>query len=309
MTAARENNGQHSYEKSPRRGSVQRSVPAALVLRLSAVALLGAATLGTPAAAESGSTDKSAYSLADPTPRSRLREMSIDRPDKTESPYTVDAGRFQIETDLFAYTVDRESGITSRTYDILPFNVKIGLAHDTDLQVVYGAFGIERVSGGAPSERGFGDVTLRLKHNLWGNDGGRTAFALMPFVKLPTNTMSSLNDAVEGGLIVPLAIDLGDGIGLGLMTEVDILKNATGGYDPSFVNSAILSFALTDRLGAYVEAFVEHSTARNADTVVTIDGGFTYAVTDDLQLDAGANIGVTDAADDLTVFMGLSQRY
>ena len=313
MTAARERNRKHAHGSDVHRKDVRRKdvprksmlppVPSALA------ALVGAAALSVPAAAESSSSDKSAYSLTNPTPQSRLREMSTDRPDKTESPYTVDAGRFQIETDLFAYTVDRESGVTSRTYDILPFNVKIGLAHDTDLQIVYGAFSVARVSGGPPSERGFGDVTLRLKHNLWGNDGGRTAFGLMPFVKLPTNTMSDLNDSVEGGLIVPLAIDLGNGIGLGLMTEVDILKNATGGYDPSFINSASLSFELTDRVGAYVEAFVEHSTERNADTVVTIDGGFTFAVTDNLQLDAGANIGVTDAADDLTVFMGLSQRY
>ena len=300
MTAAREQNRKHAHGSDVHRKDVPRKsmlppVPSALA------ALVGAAALSVPAAAESSSSDKSAYSLTNPTPQPRLREMSTDRPDKTESPYTVDAGRFQIETDLFAYTVDRESGITSRTYDILPFNVKIGLAHDTDLQIVYGAFSVARVSGGPPSERGFGDVTLRLKHNLWGNDGGRTAFGLMPFVKLPTNTMSDL--------IVPLAIDLGNGVGLGLMTEVDILKNATGGYDPSFINSASLSFELTDRVGAYVEAFVEHSTERNADTVVTIDGGFTFAVTDNLQLDAGANIGVTDAADDLTVFMGLSQRY
>ena len=291
------------HRKHPHRRYVLDPITNALT------ALVVAAALSHPAAAESSNSDKRAFTLTNPTPQSRLRDMSTDRPDKTESPYTVDAGRFQIETDLFAYTVDRESGVTSRTYEILPFNVKIGLAHDTDLQIVYGAFGIESASGGAPSERGFGDVTLRLKHNLWGNDGGRTAFGLMPFVKLPTNTMSGLNDAVEGGIIVPLAIDLGHGVGLGLMTEIDILKNSTGGYDPSFINSASLSFELTDRIGAYIEAFVERSTERNAETVVTIDGGFTFAVTDNLQLDAGANVGVTDAADDLTVFVGLSQRY
>lgn len=58
--------------------------------------------------------DKKQYSLFQPTPNAQLREMSTDRPDKTESPYTVDAGRFQIETDLVAYTRDSRNGQTTR---------------------------------------------------------------------------------------------------------------------------------------------------------------------------------------------------
>ncbi len=67
---------------------------------------------------------------------------------------------------------------------------------------------------------------VRLKHNIWGNDGGTTAFAVMPFIKLPTNTLADLNDDVEGGVIVPLAIDIGHGMGLGLMSEI-MLKSET----------------------------------------------------------------------------------
>ena len=63
----------------------------------------------------SHAADKSRYSLLNPTPDALLRDMSTDRPDKTESPYTVDAGRFQIETDLVAYTHDSRDGITTRT--------------------------------------------------------------------------------------------------------------------------------------------------------------------------------------------------
>lgn len=256
--------------------------------------------------------DKSSYSLFNPTPDNALRDMSTDRPDKTESPYTVDAGRFQIETDLVAYTHDREDGVTTRAFDVLPFNFKIGLTSSADLQLVYGTYSHVRASGGGLSETdsGTGDLVVRLKQNLWGNDGGTTALAVMPFAKLPTNNMESLNDDVEGGLIVPLAIDLGRGMGLGLMTEIDILKAEDGhGYEPTFINSATISFELTDKWGMYVEAYAERSAESGADTIVTLDGGFTFAVTENLQLDAGANIGVTDAADDLNVFAGMSQRF
>ncbi len=276
------------------------------------IVVCGVAAVLINSSAETLAADKSSYSLFNPTPDNALRDMSTDRPDKTESPYTVDAGRFQIETDLVAYTHDREDGVTTRAFDVLPFNFKIGLTSSADLQLVYGTYSHVRASGGGLGETdsGTGDLVVRLKQNLWGNDGGTTALAVMPFAKLPTNDMESLNDDVEGGLIVPLAIDLGRGMGLGLMTEIDILKAEDGhGYEPTFINSATVSFELTDKWGMYVEAYAERSAESGADTIVTLDGGFTFAVTENLQLDAGANIGMTDAADDLNVFAGMSQRF
>jgi hypothetical protein len=40
-----------------------------------------------------------------------LREMSTDRPDKTESPYTVDAGHFQFEADLVSFGYSAKMGL------------------------------------------------------------------------------------------------------------------------------------------------------------------------------------------------------
>src|SRR5687767_7346997 len=50
--------------------------------------------------------EKLRYHLFNPTPRQLMREMSTDRPDKTESAYTVDAGHFQVEADLVSYAYD-----------------------------------------------------------------------------------------------------------------------------------------------------------------------------------------------------------
>ena len=38
---------------------------------------------------------------------------------------------------------------------------------------------IVKTDGSRVTRRGFGDTTFRLKYNFWGNDGGKTAFALM----------------------------------------------------------------------------------------------------------------------------------
>src|SRR5690606_21603209 len=43
----------------------------------------------------------------------------------------------------------------------------------------------------AEDRGGLGDISERLKHNLGGNEGGRTALGLMPFVTLPTAAATS----------------------------------------------------------------------------------------------------------------------
>lgn len=281
------------------------------------IAFLSALTAVVASPAIARTSDASSYSLINPTPREALRELSTDRPDKTESPYSVDAGHLQIELDFANYTRDRDrSGgdIRTETIGVAPVNLKFGLTGSTDLQLLIDPYirqiVTDRSTGARDRIAGVGDVTLRLKRNLWGNDGGATALALMPFVKLPTASNGIGNGAVEFGLIVPLAIGVSERIGIGLMTEVDIVEQLDGrGYAPTFINSATVALGLTDRLGLYTELFAERSAERGARWNVTGDVGLTYAISDNIQLDGGVNLGLTDAADDLNLFVGLSRRF
>ena len=142
-----------------------------------------AAQPASPAEPAPALPDKSRFTLWNPTPRPLMRELSADRPDKTESAYTVDAGHFQVEMDLVAYSYDhdRSGGNDTRTeaWAIAPMNLKLGLLNDVDLQLMIETYNQVRtedqVAGTTEHQSGFGDVTLRLKRNLWGNDGGRTA--------------------------------------------------------------------------------------------------------------------------------------
>src|ERR1039458_221434 len=69
--------------------------------------------------------DKSGYNLLNPTPDEAMRELTPDRPDKTESPYTVDAGHFQLEMDFANYTRDDAEGVRTAAWNVAPFNLKI----------------------------------------------------------------------------------------------------------------------------------------------------------------------------------------
>ena len=261
--------------------------------------------------------DKSRYNLFNPTPPMRMREMSTDRPDKTESAYTLDAGHFQLEMDLINYGYDKHNpdrdGKLVRTWGIAPINLKVGLLNNLDMQFLMEPHTYERTSDpaeGVSKKRGFGDLVTRVKWNLWGNDGGATAFALMPYLKLPTNQDQLGNHHVEGGLIAPLAVELPGGWGMGLMTQLDLVRDTTSrGNHPEFVNTITLGHDIIGDLGGYVEFFSSVSTERGSGWVGTVDLGLTYALTKNIQLDAGINIGVTRAADDWNPFIGLSWRF
>src|SRR5687767_1831574 len=116
-----------------------------------------------------------------------MRDMSTDRPDKTESAYTVDAGHFQVEADLLGYSYDRHNtsfaNERAESWNVATLKLKVGLCNSTDLQFVVPTYNrvrlADRTTGTVERNSGFGDIATRLKVNVWGNDGGTTALALM----------------------------------------------------------------------------------------------------------------------------------
>ncbi len=266
-------------------------------------------------AAEAVRTDKSAYTLFNRTPESQLRELTTDRPDLTESPYTVDAGWVQVEMDLFAYGKDHDkldgADVKASALSFANINLKFGLTSNVDLQTVIEPYTRvrvdDRVAGVRGKVSGFGDITSRLKINFWGNDGGKTAFGLMPFVKWPTNQHGLGNKSVEGGLIVPVAVSLSGGWDMGAMTEFDVVRNESDtGYALDWVNSITFGHDIAGKLGGYVEIATTLTRGRD---LASFDCGLTYGVNAHVQLDAGANFGLTKATEDLVVFTGISFRF
>lgn len=280
----------------------------------------GESTPATPVPGDPSLPDKSNYSLFNPTPRNLMREMSLDRPDVTESPITVDAGHFQFELSLVDYAYNDDGGVRTDALSVLPSNIKIGLLNNVDIQFVFTPY--TRVKAEADGAKdvaeGFSDDTqIRLKINLWGNDGpqpgfGDTAFAIMPFIKLPTGSGDLTNDHVEGGIILPLAVALPGEFGLGLMAEVDFVYNEEeDGYGVDFVHTATLGHAVPgiENLAAYIEyvGIAPHDTGGTYQAIAS--GGFTYALSDDWVLDFGGTAGISDSADDFSVFVGTSFRF
>lgn len=252
---------------------------------------------------------KQAYTLRKPVPRALLRPLSTDRPDATESAYSVDAGHFQVETDVLRLSRSRfEEQPAQEELAINHANLKLGLSHNVDLQVVVESYTIQTEGSADTGTRraGFGDITLRLKRNLWGNDGGATALALMPFVKLPTGR-SSGNGAWEGGFVTPFSVQLPHDFTLGAQFQATLNRDSEAAeYFLELVHTVTLGHDLYKTLGGFVEIASAWDT-RAAAWTATLNGGPTLRIGDNLQLDMGINLALTRYTAN-TYFLGMSFR-
>lgn len=298
-----------------------RLMPAVVLIALPPMAALAAPgdEGKTPAAAEDASPkDKSGYTLFNPTPVALMRELSADRPDKTDSPFTVDAGHFQIEMDFANLTYDRPNtdrgAVKSVAWEAAPLNLKVGLLNNVDLQLILTPGQWERTddhaAGSSLRQAGFDGITPRLKINLLGNDGGFFALGLIPFVKLPMSSGHLDNGSVEGGLGIPFSLDI-PGWDVGFQTTVHFDRDDAGsGYHTGFDNSVSIGHPIIGKwLSASVEFYSSVSTERGAGWVGTVDTWLTYQASENVRIDGGVYIGVTPAADDWHPFVGITWRF
>jgi hypothetical protein len=261
--------------------------------------------------------DKSQYNLFNPTPPALMRDLSADRPDKTDCPATVDAGHFQIEMDLANMTFDPPNAVrgnvTSTGYQIAPVSLKAGLLNDADLEMVFTPYEWGKTddhnTGIVQRTSGFDGITPRLKVNVVGNDTGIFALALVPFVNLPLSSGNVGAGPVEGGVAMPYSVAV-SGWGIGFENTVHVNRNAAGtGYHTELANSVAIGHQVVGKLSLSLEFFGSVSTERNSDWVGTVDTWLTYQVNGNWSLDSGVYIGVTQAADAWHPWVGMTRRF
>ncbi len=260
--------------------------------------------------------DKSAYNLFNPTPDDEMRKFAPDRPAKGFSVRTVDAGHFQLETDLVNYTYSNYLGVATRTLEAFDPTLKLGLTNWMDIEVQFNGLQAWQLADSTTSVdtlrgTGFGDVFLRTKINLFGNDSGPAGLALIPYVKLPSSSAVISDGAVEGGLIAPFALRPQDYI-ITLMTELDVLENAAGdGRFANFVNLASASHPIPGLNGAnaIIELYSAVGTDPGTPPIYTLDLAMNYRLSEHTILDVGLNLGLNEAAPKVQAYSGISVRF
>jgi hypothetical protein len=202
------------------------------------------------------------YSLFTPVPKDKMKEMQLDRPDVTESAYSVEAGHFQVESDLFKMVRNKSDDLshTEMAYNVA--NLKLGLTEKLDIQFVVATF-VSKKTKEINSDKiihkasGFDDITLRLKYNIWGNEGGKTALGALPYVSFPTSTIDD-NDH-QFGVIFPFALELNKGWNFGTQVGINFLKEDKIRYTSEFIYSFNFGKSITEKCIAFTEAYTFYS--------------------------------------------------
>ncbi|MBI4622875.1 MAG: transporter [Verrucomicrobia bacterium] len=219
----------------------------------------------------------------------------------TESPRTVAPGRVLVRIDGLKLTFDRADA-AGNTYDaigVASTTLRAGLTEMVDLQVGLDFFVKEtvRFRGARDSDSGLGDVSFRTKWTFWRDDKSGAAAAVMPYVRFPTGSSAVGSKAVEGGVIVPWAMDAGAGFRAGAMFQWDVVRNdADNGYDAHWFVSGFAVRDLSQAFAVYGETTAEIPSTGFSNSAATMGAGVLWRFSKNLVFDYELQRGLGDRA-------------
>ena len=242
-------------------------------------------------------------------------ELVTDRPDQTESSVVVPPRYFQVE---LGYTHgENDDDGTDVTSDSFPeVLLRIGLIDRLELRLGFSGYQWEdtEVSGAGDSELdGYGDTEVGAKLYLWEEAGFLPEAALMGHLSLPTGDDDFSSDEADPSFRFAFSHTLNEtfsfGYNLGAAWETEEGESGNEHTLGVFQYTAVLGISVTDELGAFVEFYGDIPTSADGGPANSFDGGFTYLLADNLQLDVAAGVGLSEDAEDWFVGAGVSYRF
>ena len=256
------------------------------------------ATFGLPGGAHAQATSETVASAWE-----QRDALVTDRPDFTESALTIRPWHAQIE---MGYTAARVEGSTE--YSVGEILIRVGLAERIEARIGLNSFAWVAAEGNDPE--GLEDVSLGTKINLVQAKPGTAVpdVGILLVASFPTGA----GDLGEGAHVLPVAtlaagLDVTEWMSAGANVGWGYLDDGAGRYS-QFAGSLALGFSLTDWLGAYAEYFGFAPEFDSGPDSHFLNGGFTFLISRDVQLDVRAGFSVDDAETDSFAGAGLAFR-
>ncbi len=228
--------------------------------------------------------------------------ISTSRPSFSSPATTLDSGQWQFEGG-YQYTSNDDGGVDSDAHTLPLLLLRTGLTNRLELNLFWS--GYADVDSGQNQIDGTSDLSLGLSYQLM-PDSSQLAVSVFGALSLPVGSDAFSSDEVDPGLGVAWSYALDSGPGL----FGTVVANSVSSDDEreTQLGTAIgVGHALSDRIGSYVEYFSIHSDS--SDSAHSVNGGFTYLVSNDLQLDVYAGGGLNHLADDFFVGSGVAWRF
>lgn len=235
--------------------------------------------------------------------------LVTDRPDFTESTSTIPRGHFQIEG---GYTFTRQGDEDASSLGELL--LRVGTGERVEARLGIGSYGqVDTGVPGASKLSGYEDPSIGVKVRLNTDDPdllppGRPHMAFLLSTSVPVGSDDLTSDEWQPEGKLALGWDLTD--------RLSLSSNLIYGYpsdgDERFHQlGATLSaaFSLTDRLGAYAEAFGFNKESLNGSSTTYLNGGLTFGVSNDVQLDVRVGAGLDDPSPNWFAGLGGAVRF
>jgi len=233
--------------------------------------------------------------------------MVTDRPDATESAVTVAPGVFQLES---GYTFGTIEGASAHSFgEIL---LRVGVADMLELR--FGVNSYQWLRTKTASAQGLQDSTIGVKLRLL-DSGGKTGLrspqiAVLVSTSLPTGSSLLSQDKLQPEMRLAVGWDLSERLALGANVFYAYTNDVL--VDERFHQAGAtvaLGIGLTERWGAYAEYFGAYTVVRDGPREDYVNGGVTFLVASDLQLDARIGYGLNGLDDDYFAGFGSGVRW
>jgi hypothetical protein len=246
-------------------------------------------------------TCEGSFSVLRPKPQRCLEVIETDRPHKTDTPKLLAPGHAQIEMGVLEYEIAR-LGVSSDNSLVLMNNIyKLGVVSGVELDALHAA-GAYAVRG--KRARLDTRVMIRSKVNVLGGEGSPIWLTLVPAVIVPlAKTAAEAGGFVFIGGELPWEVEIE--LNLGGVTETDS-DTTTRHYVP--VVTGAITRRLVEPVTGFVELYNHTTTADLGKWSTTADSGLLFLLHENVQLDAGAYVGLWGNVPAITPFCGLSVR-
>jgi hypothetical protein len=241
-------------------------------------------------------------------------EMVTDRPDATESAVVVPRGYFQFELGWTHSESDSEGEeIAADSFPQLL--ARIGLSRRIELRLGFDGYEWEEtdLSGDEiDSREGVKDTSIGVKVGLFEEKGARPQMALLGTLNFPTGaeefTESRLLPELRMAFSNTLTERLSLGYNVGAFWFTEEEENGTERTSANAIWSVSLGIGITERLTGFVEALGNPVLSALGSSSAAVDGGLTYLVRPNVQLDLYGGSGLSGDAPDWFVGLGVSFR-
>jgi hypothetical protein len=231
-------------------------------------------------------------------------DIITDRPDQTESPFLVPKNLLQVETG-FLYSESSEGGFTEKESVYNSTLLRYGLIDNLELRLGLEVLELKTISGTETetSVSGTSPLYAGFKIGVAEENGLLPQIGFLGEAFLPFSASEEFQPKSTGG-------DFRFAFSHTLSKKFDFSYNfgiSWDGENPSasYVYSAVLGYAFTEKLSGFVEIYGDFPEETQANHL--FDAGLTYLISGQLQIDLAGGTGL-NTAQDFFIGAGISVR-